>query len=36
MFELFIALFGGLFYGGKYLNEKSKLRSYDENTRSNL
>lgn len=30
MFEFFIALFGGLFYGIKYSNEKSKLKSYDE------
>lgn len=29
MFELFIALFGGIYYGGKYLNEKSKLKSFD-------
>ena len=30
MFEFFIALFGGLFYGKKYSNEKSKLKAYDE------
>lgn len=30
MFEFFIALFGGLFYGNKYSNEKSKLKAYDE------
>lgn len=30
MFEFFIALFGGLFYGNKYSNEKAKLKAYDE------
>lgn len=29
MFEFFIALFGGLFYGGKFLNEKSKDKAYE-------
>lgn len=33
MFELFIALFGGLFYAGKYANEKSKLNAFDKNQR---
>lgn len=28
--SFFIALFGGLFYGSKYSNEKSKLKAYDE------
>lgn len=30
MFEFFIALFGGLFYGGKYSKEKSKLKDYEQ------
>ena len=30
MFEFFIALFGGLFYGNKYSNEKAKLKAYDD------
>lgn len=30
MFEFFIALFGGLFYGNKYSNEKAKLKAFDE------
>ena len=30
MFEIFIALFGGLFYGNKYLNEKSRLKAFNE------
>ena len=30
MFEIFIALFGGLFYAGKYSNEKAKLKAYDD------
>ncbi len=29
MFELFTALFGGLYYGGKYLCEKANESSYD-------
>lgn len=29
MVDFFIALFGGLYYGGKYLNEKSKSKAYD-------
>lgn len=30
MFEFFISLFGGLFYGNKYRNEKAKLKAFDE------
>lgn len=30
MFELFIALFGGLYYGNKYTTENSKLKAYDQ------
>lgn len=30
MFELFIALFGGAFYVGKYLTEAVKLKAYEE------
>lgn len=29
MFSLFAALFGGLYYGGKYASEKSKLKESD-------
>jgi len=30
VFELFTALFGGLFYGNKYANEKKRLKEYDQ------
>lgn len=30
MFEFFIALFGGLFYGGKYINETQALKNCDK------
>lgn len=30
MFELFIALFGGLIYGSKYFSEKAKMKAYGE------
>lgn len=30
MFNLFTALFGGLYYGGKYTHEKSKLNKYEK------
>lgn len=42
MFELFTALFGGLYYGGRYLSDKSNQSSYDsrmkkwEYTRKNI
>ena len=29
MFEFFLALFGGLYYTGKYCNEKSTLKKFD-------
>lgn len=31
MLDLFIALFGGLYYGGKYIHEKTKLNKYNYN-----
>lgn len=31
MINFFIALFGGLFYGGKYISERSKDKAYDMN-----
>lgn len=30
MFNFFTALFGGLYYGGKYTHEKSKLNKYEK------
>ena len=30
MFEFFLALFGGLFYGKKYSGAKTKLKAYDD------
>lgn len=30
MFDFFIALFGGLYYGGKQIHEKSKLNTYEK------
>lgn len=30
MFNLFTALFGGLYYGGKYTHEKSKINKYEK------
>lgn len=37
MFNIFTALFGGLYYGGKYLSEKSEIKkiNYDIETQSN-
>lgn len=34
MFEFFIALFGGLYYGGKFAKEKSDMRAYDKRHKS--
>lgn len=34
MIELFIALFGGLFFGGKILNEKSKTKKIEQNNQN--
>lgn len=32
MFNIFTALFGGLYYGGKYISEKSKTKRADQET----
>lgn len=34
MFEFFLALFGGAYYGGKLANEKHKLKEADKQTQS--
>ena len=33
MFEFFLALFGGLYYGTKMVNEKSQTRKADAQTK---
>lgn len=35
MFEFFIALFGGLFWGGKYAKEKSEIKRVQDNNEIN-
>lgn len=35
MFEFFIALFGSLFYGGKYIKEKNELKQIDTRHKCN-
>ena len=36
MFSIFTALFGGLYYGGKYLSEKSEIKRINQETESQL